>query len=167
MLRWQDEALGGDGFLPWTPFDHPRNRPGEIGGWKRMFTFRHRPHYLGRDGAPTAASPCVTPPCAKLRLRDVNHTAGRRAVADQRRRRQHRLSADEPQQAVAMHEAKPVAAELSGPPEMNFVQGAWSAPISATWPGACSVTSPIALLRLAVVGAGRALGRAAARRRRR
>ena len=43
LLRWQDEALDGDGFMPWTPFDHPQLGPVEIGGWQRMYTFRNPP----------------------------------------------------------------------------------------------------------------------------
>jgi murein tripeptide amidase MpaA len=43
LLRWQDDALGGDGFMPWTPFEHPQLGAVEIGGWRRMNTFRNPP----------------------------------------------------------------------------------------------------------------------------
>ncbi|HRW50286.1 MAG: M14 family metallopeptidase [Caldilinea sp.] len=128
LLRWQDEALGGDGFLPWTPFDHPQLGPVEIGGWKRMFTFRNPPpaHYLEEMARANCRFTLRHAACApKLRLRDVTATPlGDRlwqisAVVDNTGYLPTSLSA----QAVAMHEAKPVAAELSGPPEMNFVQG--------------------------------------------
>lgn len=33
LLKWQDEHLGGQGFVPWTPFDHPDLGKVEIGGW--------------------------------------------------------------------------------------------------------------------------------------
>ena len=33
-LEWNDEVLDGEGFLPWTPFEHPHLGPVEIGGWK-------------------------------------------------------------------------------------------------------------------------------------
>lgn len=33
LLKWQDEALDGKGFVPWTPFDHPQLGKVEIGGW--------------------------------------------------------------------------------------------------------------------------------------
>ncbi|HEX4490993.1 MAG TPA: M14 family metallopeptidase [Acidimicrobiia bacterium] len=33
LLKWNDEALGGRGFVPWTPFEHPQLGPVEIGGW--------------------------------------------------------------------------------------------------------------------------------------
>jgi murein tripeptide amidase MpaA len=34
LLAFNDEQLGGGGFVPWTPFDHPQLGPVEIGGWK-------------------------------------------------------------------------------------------------------------------------------------
>ena len=33
LLRWNDDALGGRGFVPWYPFEHPQLGPVEIGGW--------------------------------------------------------------------------------------------------------------------------------------
>ena len=33
LLRWNDEALGGRGYVAWYPFDHPQLGPVEIGGW--------------------------------------------------------------------------------------------------------------------------------------
>lgn len=43
-LRWVDEDLGGEGFEPWRPFDHPQLGRVEIGGWKFLFTLRNPPH---------------------------------------------------------------------------------------------------------------------------
>jgi murein tripeptide amidase MpaA len=43
LLQWQDRELNGEGFLPWTPFEHPQLGPVEIGGWRRMFTYRNPP----------------------------------------------------------------------------------------------------------------------------
>lgn len=33
LLAWNDSALGGRGFVPWYPFDHPQLGPVELGGW--------------------------------------------------------------------------------------------------------------------------------------
>jgi len=33
LLKYQDEAFGGEFFLPWEPFHHPELGEGEIGGW--------------------------------------------------------------------------------------------------------------------------------------
>jgi hypothetical protein len=43
LLRYNDEHLGGRGFVNWTPFDHPQLGPLEIGGWTHMYTFRNPP----------------------------------------------------------------------------------------------------------------------------
>lgn len=42
-LRWNDEELGGAGFTPWKPYDHPQLGRIEIGGWKRKFTSQNPP----------------------------------------------------------------------------------------------------------------------------
>ena len=43
LLKWNDEQLNGEGFVPWTPFEHPQLGEVEIGGWKRLFMFRNPP----------------------------------------------------------------------------------------------------------------------------
>ena len=43
MLRWNDEKLGGRGFVPWQPFEHPQLGPVEIGGWDPIYAFRNPP----------------------------------------------------------------------------------------------------------------------------
>ncbi|MDR7419324.1 MAG: M14 family metallopeptidase [Armatimonadota bacterium] len=43
LLRWNDQALGGDGFVPWRPFTHPELGAVEIGGWKYIQVFRNPP----------------------------------------------------------------------------------------------------------------------------
>ncbi len=43
MLRWNDEKLGGKGFVDWKPFDHPQLGPVEIGGWDAIYAFRNPP----------------------------------------------------------------------------------------------------------------------------
>ena len=43
MLAWNDRELDGEGFAPWTEFDHPQLGRVEIGGWKTKFTFQNPP----------------------------------------------------------------------------------------------------------------------------
>jgi murein tripeptide amidase MpaA len=45
-LKWNDEALGGDGFVDWRPFDHPQLGSVEIGGWKRLYRNNAPPQLL-------------------------------------------------------------------------------------------------------------------------
>ena len=46
LLKWNDRELDGEGFVPWTPFDHPQLGEVEIGGWKSKFTFQNPPPHL-------------------------------------------------------------------------------------------------------------------------
>ena len=43
LLHYNDEHLGGKGFVDWHPFDHPQLGTVEIGGWTHMYTFRNPP----------------------------------------------------------------------------------------------------------------------------
>jgi hypothetical protein len=43
LLRYNDEHLGGKGFIDWKPFAHPQFGRVEIGGWTHMYTFRNPP----------------------------------------------------------------------------------------------------------------------------
>jgi murein tripeptide amidase MpaA len=43
ILRWNDENLGGAGFVNWSPFDHPQLGRVEIGGWDTLWTWRNPP----------------------------------------------------------------------------------------------------------------------------
>jgi len=36
-LRYNDEVRNGEGFVAWTPFEHPELEPVEIGGWTPYF----------------------------------------------------------------------------------------------------------------------------------
>ena len=42
-MRWNDEELGGEGFVNWTKLEHPQLGEVEVGGWKRKFTFQNPP----------------------------------------------------------------------------------------------------------------------------
>lgn len=43
LLAWNDEQLGGRGYVNWRPFDHPELGPLEIGGWDERATFGNPP----------------------------------------------------------------------------------------------------------------------------
>ena len=38
LFHWNDEALGGTGFIDWYPYDHAQLGPVELGGWDRWST---------------------------------------------------------------------------------------------------------------------------------
>jgi murein tripeptide amidase MpaA len=43
LLAWNDQHLGGAGFVSWRPFEHPELGPVEIGGWDERKTFGNPP----------------------------------------------------------------------------------------------------------------------------
>ncbi|HMQ30382.1 MAG TPA: M14 family metallopeptidase [Chloroflexaceae bacterium] len=46
LLKWNDEVLGGKGFVNWRPFEHPQLGKVEIGGWIERRTFGNPPEQL-------------------------------------------------------------------------------------------------------------------------
>lgn len=52
MLQWSDEALGGQGYVDWYPFDHPQLGRVELGGWNAIYAFWNPPPpFLEREVA--------------------------------------------------------------------------------------------------------------------
>ena len=46
LMRWNDEVLGGKGFIDWYPFEHPQLGQIEIGGWDALYTWSNPPRQL-------------------------------------------------------------------------------------------------------------------------
>lgn len=79
-LRWNDEELGGEGFVAWRAFDHPQLGPVEIGGWKKEWTGRNPPLSLlaeeCRKNAEHALSLAESTPRLEVRRVDVVDRGG-------------------------------------------------------------------------------------------
>ncbi len=43
LLKWNDEKLGGKGFIDWQPFHHPQLGEVEIGGWDEKAVWQNAP----------------------------------------------------------------------------------------------------------------------------
>ena len=55
MLRWSDEALGGQGYVAWYPYEHPQLGAVELGGWDTLHVLTNPPPaFLEREIAPFA-----------------------------------------------------------------------------------------------------------------
>ena len=55
LLAWSDEALDGQGYVDWYPYEHPQLGPVELGGWNYMLAFRNPPPaFLEKEIAPFA-----------------------------------------------------------------------------------------------------------------
>lgn len=46
MFKWNDEVLGGKGFVNWYAFEHPQLGPVELGGWDMEYAWRNPPPHL-------------------------------------------------------------------------------------------------------------------------
>src|SRR4051812_33854961 len=46
LLKWNDEVLGGQGFIDWYAFDHPQLGAVELGGWDTLYTWSNPPPAL-------------------------------------------------------------------------------------------------------------------------
>ena len=55
ILKWNDEELDGQGYVPWYPFNHPQLGQVELGGWHTFLTWRNPPYkFLEKEIAPLA-----------------------------------------------------------------------------------------------------------------
>ncbi len=118
LLRWNDEELGGAGFIDWTPFDHPQLGPIEIGGWKRIWFFRNPPEqFLAAECAKNTAFTLEHAAAApRLRLaRPIAHALapGLYRVSVVLENTGY-LPTNVTEQALAMKVAPPVTVELAG-----------------------------------------------------
>jgi len=53
MMKWNDEVLGGKGYVDWKPFNHPQLGEIEIGGWDIAYAWRNPPpQFLEKELAP-------------------------------------------------------------------------------------------------------------------
>jgi murein tripeptide amidase MpaA len=128
LLRWQDEQLGGAGFMPWTPFEHPQLGPLEIGGWRRMYTFRNPPpaaylEEMARANCRFTLRHAAAAP--RLHIRDLRAEplgAGAYRVSAVVENVGF-LATNLSDQALKMRAAPPVTAQLGGPEGMRIVQG--------------------------------------------
>jgi murein tripeptide amidase MpaA len=46
LLHWSDQALRGEGYIDWYPFDHPELGRVELGGWNPLYSFWNPPPHL-------------------------------------------------------------------------------------------------------------------------
>ncbi|NOZ54880.1 MAG: carboxypeptidase [Gammaproteobacteria bacterium] len=46
LLKWNDEALKGEGYVDWYPFQHPQLGHIELGGWNTLYSFWNPPGHL-------------------------------------------------------------------------------------------------------------------------
>lgn len=71
ILKWNDEVLGGKGYVDWYSFEHPQLGAVELGGWHGFVTWRNPPlALLEKEIAPLsdfAIYCCLISPCLAVR----------------------------------------------------------------------------------------------------
>ncbi|HEY3349013.1 MAG TPA: M14 family metallopeptidase [Thermoanaerobaculia bacterium] len=133
LLRWNDEALGGKGFVPWHAFDHPQLGKVEIGGWDKVGFFYNAPFdRLEKEVAPhTEWLIFYGLSLPRLAIRSVSaEAAGKdlwrvRAVVEN----VGWLPTNGSQQALDRKAVGDVVAEISLPPAARLVEGASRRPL--------------------------------------
>jgi murein tripeptide amidase MpaA len=127
LLKWNDEVLGGKGYLPWKPFDHPDLGAMEIGGWDHAYCWRNPPpDFLEAEIAPISDwliwHALISPKleiktCVATKLGD--DVFGIRLVVQNTGW----LPTYVTKKALERQNVRPVIAELELPEKANFVTG--------------------------------------------
>ena len=77
LLRWNDDALGGRGFVDWYPFEHPQLGPVELGGWDWFRVWGNAPpELMEAEIAPHSdfhVFTALVTPRLRIRLADARH----------------------------------------------------------------------------------------------
>jgi murein tripeptide amidase MpaA len=80
LLRWNDDVLGGRGFVDWYPFEHEQLGPVELGGWDWFRTWTNAPpELMESEVAPHstwAVAHALASPRLELRAVDVDPVGG-------------------------------------------------------------------------------------------
>ncbi|HWA83069.1 MAG TPA: hypothetical protein VG820_06540, partial [Fimbriimonadaceae bacterium] len=73
LLKWNDEKLGGKGYVDWFEFEHPQLGKVELGGWDTLHAFRNPPpEFLEAEVKPLGDWAIWQAGCSpKLELREM------------------------------------------------------------------------------------------------
>jgi murein tripeptide amidase MpaA len=126
MLAWNDTELGGEGFVPWTPCEHPQLGRVEIGGWKTKFTNQNPPpQFLKAECeklARFALSHASTAPRLEARFEVEELSPGLRRIELIVENTGY-LPTNVTRAALEKKLVKPVEAEIKVPEETSLVSG--------------------------------------------
>jgi murein tripeptide amidase MpaA len=127
LLRWNDDVLGGRGFVDWYPFEHPQLGPVELGGWDFFRTWSNAPpevmHEEIAPHADFAVLHALSSPRLALHSVDVAVVGDRvwrvRAVVQN----EGWMPTQVTEKALERKVVRPVEAELTLPDGAEIVQG--------------------------------------------
>lgn len=126
ILKWFDATLGGEGYVPWYPFEHPQLGAVELGGWHSLVSWRNPPYaMLEKEIAPLAEfclANCLMSPQLELhsvQVRSEGETHAIRVVVQNTGWLPTNIS----EQALKMKVAKPLEVDLHLPDGATLVIG--------------------------------------------
>ncbi len=127
LLAYNDKELGGKGFAPWTPFDHPQLGKVEIGGWKFKWTFQNPPHHLLKEEIDRTFMFCLKhaalSPLVRITETNVSDAGGGVYRIKALVRNEGWMSSNLTQQAIKLGIAKPVTVKLEVPQGAEILSG--------------------------------------------
>lgn len=127
ILKLVDDELDGEGFLAWTPFDHPQLGAVEIGGYDQRYTWQNPPGvWLEEVTAPNARfvlRAMQTAPRIAFRSLDVTSLGGGNYRVTAEVQNEGFLPTHVTQQALKTQFLKPIKAALSLPDGGSFATG--------------------------------------------
>lgn len=126
LLKWNDDALGGDGFVNWRPFEHPQLGHVEIGGWKPLLTNNAPPHLLeetSENMAKFVFGHAKASPRLRVGIHAIEPLGDRSYHIAVAVRNDGYLPTSITQQAVNVGAAKPVEAILELPEGARLITG--------------------------------------------
>ncbi len=127
LQKWNDENLGGEGFINWRPFNHPQLGPVEIGGWKHKYVFQNPPHKFLEQECRKNAMFCVesalATPLVRITAVDVEEAASGVYIVKATVRNLGYLPTNVTEQAKKNKKASPVKAKIEIPEEVKLLGG--------------------------------------------
>lgn len=126
ILKWFDDNVSAESYVPWYPFEHPQLGPVELGGWHSFITWRNPPYaLLQQEIAPLAEfclANCLMSP--KLELRSVETRAeGDRTYIRVVVHNTGWLPTNISEQALKMKAARPLEVDIELPEGARLVMG--------------------------------------------
>ncbi|MGI6643469.1 MAG: M14 family metallopeptidase [Bacillota bacterium] len=127
MQKWNDENLGGEGFINWRPFNHPQLGAVEIGGWKHKYVFQNPPpKFLEREcrkNAMFCLESALTTPLVRITDVDVEEVSAGVYTIKVTVRNMGYLPTNVTDQAKKNKKASPVKAKIEIPQGVRLLGG--------------------------------------------
>lgn len=127
ILEWADRHIGPGGYINWYPYQHPQLGKVEIGGWDTLYTWRNPPvHMIGDEAAlhtPFILSLADMLPQIMIHHLTIKNLKEDHWLVELGLENSGFLPTYTSQQALKRGVVRPIAVELTLPPEATIVSG--------------------------------------------